>query len=117
MLFGLCCTSRVWAAEDPNQTVCGQKATTIDIAQCLMARVPKWDARLNQAYKTAMATSENDARKTALLKAERAWVTYRDENCGWYGSREGTIRQIAAAQCILSMTRDRAIELENANKP
>lgn len=116
-LLGLCCSQTVWAVEDADQAACGQKTTTIDIAQCLMARVPGWDARLNKAYKAAMAASESDARKTALLKAERAWVVYRDENCGWYGAQEGTIRQIAAAQCMLSMTRDRATELETANKP
>jgi uncharacterized protein YecT (DUF1311 family) len=104
------------AAEDPAEAACGRKATTVEISECLMDQVPKWDARLNQAYKAAMAASENDARKASLIKAERAWLAYRTENCGWYGAQEGTIRQIAGAQCMLSMTRDRALELEMANR-
>jgi uncharacterized protein YecT (DUF1311 family) len=113
----LCFFHTADAAEDPAESACGQKVATIEISQCLMDQIPRWDARLNQAYKVAMAASENDSRKASLLKAERAWLAYRTENCGWYGSQEGTIRQIAGAHCMLSMTRDRAIELETANRP
>jgi uncharacterized protein YecT (DUF1311 family) len=114
---GLCFSHPADAAEDPAEAACGQKATTIEISQCLMDQIPRWDSRLNQAYKAALAASENDARKASLVKAARAWLAYRTENCGWYGSQEGTIRQIAGAHCMLSMTRDRAIELETANQP
>ena len=82
-----------------------------------MDQIPRWDSRLNQGYKAAMAASESDGRKASLVKAERAWLAYRTENCNWYGSQEGTIRQIAGAHRMLSMTRDRAIELETANQP
>jgi uncharacterized protein YecT (DUF1311 family) len=115
--IGMCWSSSLWAAEDPAETACGQKDTTVAISQCLADQMPNWDARLNRAYKAAMAASDNDARKTSLVKAERAWLAYRTENCGWYGAQEGTIRQIAGAHCMLSMTRERTIELENAVQP
>jgi uncharacterized protein YecT (DUF1311 family) len=116
-LIALGCSFPLWAADDPDEASCHQKDSTIEISTCLVGLIPRWDARLNQAYKAALAASESDVRKASLVKAERAWLAFRTENCGWYGSREGTIRQVAGAQCMLSMTRDRAIELENANSP
>ena len=51
-----------------------------------------------------------------LLAAQRLWVQYRDANCAFYGTRNGSIRQVQAAERIRSMTEDRARELEEAIK-
>jgi uncharacterized protein YecT (DUF1311 family) len=64
-----------------------------------------------------LKASENETQKNALLRAERAWLAYRTANCGWYDAHEGTIREIYAADCMLDMTRARAVELEEALKP
>jgi uncharacterized protein YecT (DUF1311 family) len=101
-------------AQDAEADACHQKQTTIDITQCLVTLTAKWDTRLNAAYKAAMNASDSEARKAALVRAEVAWIKYRDENCGWYGARQGTIRQIFAADCLLTMTKARAAELEEA---
>ena len=37
-------------------------------------------------------------------------------NCAFYGVQDGSIRQVQAAECIRSMTEDRAHELEKAMK-
>jgi uncharacterized protein YecT (DUF1311 family) len=73
------------------------------------------DQRLNTAYKALQACID-DAQRQPLLAAERLWVQYRDANCGFYGVQDGSIRQVQAAECIRSMTEDRARELEKAMK-
>ena len=49
---------------------------------------------------------------TRRSAAQRLWVQYRDANCAFYGVQDGSIRQVQAAECIRSMTEDRAHELE-----
>jgi uncharacterized protein YecT (DUF1311 family) len=117
LLFWLVLPGLCQAAADPAETACHNKATTIDIAECVGDLTAQWDKRLNRAYQAAQKASENADRKTALTRAERAWLLYRSENCGWYGAVEGTIRQIAGADCMLDMTRSRTLELEAALQP
>jgi uncharacterized protein YecT (DUF1311 family) len=71
------------------------------------------DQRLNAAYKALQARIEA-AQRQPLLSEQRLWVQYRDANCGFYGTQDGSIRQVQAAECIRSMTEDRARELEKA---
>jgi uncharacterized protein YecT (DUF1311 family) len=71
------------------------------------------DQRLNAAYKALQARIDA-AQRQPLLSAQRLWVQYRDANCGFYGTQDGSIRQMQAAECLRSMTEDRARELEKA---
>jgi uncharacterized protein YecT (DUF1311 family) len=105
------------AAGDPAETACHQRESTVDISDCLQRLTAGWDKRLNAAYQSTLKASENETQKNALLRAERAWLAYRTANCGWYDAHEGTIREIYAADCMLDMTRARAVELEEALKP
>jgi uncharacterized protein YecT (DUF1311 family) len=102
------------AGDDPAETSCHQKNGTIDISDCLQGLTARWDKRLNTAYQAASKASKSAARKTALLHAEKAWLKFRTANCGWYDTQEGTIREIEAADYMLDMTRNRAVELEQA---
>ena len=70
---------------------------------------------MNAAYKALQARIDA-AQRQPLLAAQRLWVQYLDANCGFYGVRDGSIRQVQAAECIRSMTEDRAHELEKAMK-
>ncbi len=56
-------------------------------------------------------TPEAD-RRAALRKSQALWTRYRDANCTWYDTGEGTIRRIEAGECMRSMTAARALELE-----
>ncbi len=94
---------------------CGDRSNTADIVDCIEAKTKVWDERLNKAYKDL--PQRLDAGQLGPLKeAQRLWLKFRDANCGFYDSQEGTIRQIQAAECMRSMTKDRALELENAMK-
>jgi uncharacterized protein YecT (DUF1311 family) len=94
---------------------CGDRSNTADIVDCIEAKTKVWDERLNNAYKGL--PQRLDAGQLGPFKeAQRLWVKFRDANCTFYDSQEGTIRQIQAAECMRSMTKDRALELESAMK-
>jgi uncharacterized protein YecT (DUF1311 family) len=57
-----------------------------------------------------------EERKKALLEAQRAWIRFRDANCTFWDDPAGGQRAaVTAKECILTMTADRASELEMAN--
>lgn len=99
----------------PGYQPCGDKPSTLDIVACVEAKTKVADQRLNAAYKALQARID-PAQRQPLLAAQRLWVQYRDANCGFYGAQEGTIREVQAAECLRSMTEDRAQELEKAMK-
>jgi uncharacterized protein YecT (DUF1311 family) len=99
----------------PDYRPCGDQPSTVATVDCVQAKTKAWDQRLNTAYKHLM--QRIDAGQGDPLKAaQRLWIQFRDTNCRFYGSQEGTIRQIQAAECLRAMTQDRALELEKAMK-
>ena len=96
----------------PEFQPCGEKTLTLAVVECVQAKTNVADQRLNAAYKALQARIEANQRQS-LLAAQRLWVQYRDANC-FYGVQDGSIRQVQAAECIRSMTEDRARELEKA---
>ncbi len=91
------------------------RPNTIAIVECVEAKSKVWDNRLNCVYKKV--PQRLDARQLGSLKeAQRLWLEYRDANCTFCGSQEGTIRQVQAAESLRSMTEDWALELESAMK-
>jgi uncharacterized protein YecT (DUF1311 family) len=99
-------------------------STTIGITDCILAETAEWDAILNEEYKATQQVNEaadTDGlsqvmdRADALRDAQRAWIAFRDADCGaryamW---QDGTVRTIVAANCHLTMTAQRAIELRD----
>jgi uncharacterized protein YecT (DUF1311 family) len=99
-------------------------STTIGIASCIQAETAEWDVILNEEYKwTQMANETADEqglsqvmdRSDALRDAQRAWIAFRDADCAaryamW---QDGTIRTIVGANCHLTMTAQRTIELRD----
>lgn len=101
--------AQMWEAEYQQ---CNQNST-LDIVDCVGALTQQWDHRLNTAYKELMQRSE-PGEQTTLKAAQRLWIKYRDANCAYYYAGPGTISHIAAAECLRSMTKDRACELQSA---
>ena len=92
---------------------CGKKTSTLAVVECVQEKTNVADQRLNAAYKALQAQIDANQRQP-LLTAQRLWVQYRDANCAFYGTHDGSIRQVQAAECLRSMTEDRARELEKA---
>jgi uncharacterized protein YecT (DUF1311 family) len=110
--------ARLAASADREMTKehsdCLEKANgvTAEMINCMLAETIRQDARLNENYKKLLSKLATE-RKTALIEAQRAWIRFRDANCGFYANPEGgSAARMAANECILNATADRAKELQ-----
>ena len=86
---------------------------TFDMMECIGQEVQRQDARLNKAYKVLMVDLSPE-RKKQLREAQRAWLQFRDTNCGFYYDPDGgSSARLSGNDCIMTMTAQRAQELEN----
>ncbi|AZF12616.1 protein of unknown function DUF1311 [Pseudomonas sp. R2-37-08W] len=116
LLITLCGSAA--AADNPALKKCMDGAnTTAEMVGCNVKEAKVQDARLNKAYKTALAAQEGN-RKDQLQDLQRLWIKYRDANCAFAGSATGgTIDQVNGSGCVLDMTQTRAQELEDLVGP
>ena len=91
--------------------------TTLGIADCLMAETQVWTGlmRAELRRREEELGRERPELVTDLEAAQRAWVAYRDAECGlryaiWI---KGSIRTIVAGLCHLRKTAARALELRH----
>jgi uncharacterized protein YecT (DUF1311 family) len=110
-------STRLIAAADREMTQeyssCLEKSNgaTVAMINCMLAETRRQDARLNEVYKRLISKLATE-RKNALIEAQRAWIKFRDANCGFYADPEGgSSARMAANECILNATADRAKEL------
>src|SRR5262249_54513764 len=84
---------------------------TIEMINCILAETMRQDARLNENYKKLISKLPTE-RKNALVEAQRAWIKFRDTNCGFYADPQGgSAARMTANECFLNATADRAKEL------
>lgn len=97
---------------------CMQKAvSTLDIITCISNEYERQDQRLNDNYQQLRSQLSSE-RRDQLLTAQRAWITYKEANCGFYADPEGgKMARINANSCLLSEASKRADELENLMHP
>ena len=70
------------------------------------------DVRLNENY-NKLGSKLSPNRKKVLLEAQRAWIKFRDANCNFYYDPDGgSSARMAANECVLNATADRAGELK-----
>ena len=106
------------AANDKDTTtkysICVQNSegVTSKILDCISAELDQQDSQLNEAYKKLMSKLPKD-RKQSLVEAQRAWIKFREANCGFYHDPNGgSAAHMAGNECFLNATVDRAKELE-----
>lgn len=105
--------------DSPALIACIKKSAgvTSDMVECMGRETKAQDARLNAAYKGAMASMDAE-HKQGLQEVQRRWIDYRDANCGFLGDLTGgTIDRFNSTSCFLDMTRTRAQELEGLIDP
>ena len=104
---------------------CSHADTTMEINECLSAVQRRAEVVLTAVYARAIASArESDAEldrshdkrigyRDALVKAERAWITYRDAHCVSmsYTMRGGSGEGTAAGACRLDLTELRIKQL------
>lgn len=94
-----------------------QAVSTLDIVTCISNEYERQDQRLNDNYQQLRSQLSSE-RRDQLLTAQRAWITYKEANCGFYADPEGgTMARINANSCLLSETTKRADELKSLMQP
>jgi uncharacterized protein YecT (DUF1311 family) len=87
------------------------EGTWADMFACGGEELDRQDARLNDTYKKLMSKLSRD-RKKALLKAQRAWIKFREANCDYYADPAGGRAEgLIASDCLANMTAKRTKEL------
>ncbi len=88
------------------------KSDSAEMVGCTFAILDEWDVRLNLAYHSLDTSLSGEARE-AFHTAQRKWISYRDANCEWYRTRAGAVAEVEGAACMLGMTRERVLEMED----
>jgi uncharacterized protein YecT (DUF1311 family) len=96
------------AKGNPTQDCDG---STVEMVECIKSKTEQSDKRLNLAFEKAMKAA-GPQQHDQLRAAQRLWIQYRDANCLYVGMGEGTVSHVNAAECLFSMTEERAKELE-----
>jgi uncharacterized protein YecT (DUF1311 family) len=102
---------------------CKNAVTQTDMNICADRDYKAADAELNVQYrKTRAAMVSRDAdlddnlkgAEKALIKAQRAWVAYRDGECEAEGfeARGGSMEPMLVSGCLATLTRQRTKELK-----
>ncbi|MDD5214777.1 MAG: lysozyme inhibitor LprI family protein [Methylococcales bacterium] len=120
--FVLLCFAQIVFAQDKDlrkqYTDCLDKSNgvTSEMLDCIGIETKYQDERLNKAYK-ALMPQLSEARKKELQEAQRLWIKYRDANSRFYADPDGgTIATITSNDTFLTMTAERASELEELAK-
>ena len=83
--------------------------STMGMVACMARETDWWDSQLNASYTSLRETLEPGLFET-LQQAQRSWIDYRDQTCGFeydlWG--DGSMRNIAHAGCMQDETARRA---------
>jgi uncharacterized protein YecT (DUF1311 family) len=91
---------------------------TLKMKICASYRWIIQDIRLNLVYKQTVAKAKESGYEASLIKAQRAWVLYRDSNCtfeGEMGAGGGTAEGLYILSCKEELTKQQANRLETVN--
>ena len=119
-VLGPLCAMPAFAEDD---TICASATTTVEIRACLDRAYTSADAELNVVWKQVTASvarvdtmpaKERAVWKDELLKAQRAWIVFKEHDCDavgfeWWG---GTGAPGAILNCLLAHTRARTKDLK-----
>ena len=98
------------AAQTAN---CAAAQTQAELNACAAQDYQKSDAALSQVYVQLKAKLADPKQQELLVAAERAWVAYRDAECGFEtsGSTGGSIHPMVQAMCLNEKTLVHSAEL------
>ena len=95
--------------------LCDNPVTQSDMTYCAGWQFKKDDAGLNDVYGRLKENyTEIPAAKSALTKAQRAWVAFRDAECELEAAGEegGTAQPMIYSQCLSRLTTLRTEQLQ-----
>jgi uncharacterized protein YecT (DUF1311 family) len=94
---------------------CDNPVTQSDMTYCAGWQFKKDDAGLNDVYRRLKENYADIAKaKTALTKAQRAWVSFRDAECELEAAGEdgGSAQPMIYNQCLSRLTKLRVEQLQ-----
>ncbi len=94
----------------------------VDQGACMDSAYAQADRDLNAAYRAALAALSDTTQRAALVKAQRAWIAFRDaEEALWFTYADGNHPSMFVLPTKIAFTRARAEFLRglttNANVP
>jgi len=110
-------------AQEPDVD-CKAPQTQTDMTICAGQDLADADSALNVQYQATRkvmkardagaVTEDQKGAEAALIKAQRAWVAYRDAECDLQGyqARGGTMEPMLVSSCAAKLTRERTGELK-----
>lgn len=92
---------------------CDALNTQMEMNVCEGENLARADAALNAAY-ARLTAKVGAGGRTSLVEAQRAWIKYRDLQCGFetLGAVGGSIHTMLAAICRTELTRDQTKRLQ-----
>lgn len=115
----------------PCMDIGSKTTTTYGMVACYQEATELWDKKLNLEYNILMGRAkekdqrimkvfqfEGFERANSLLKAQRAWIAFRDADCEdtYWANHPGSIKQLRTAKCKLDHTKSRTIKLRSENQ-
>ena len=89
---------------------CANAADQRTMSECAAKDYTRADAQLNTLYKQInQRLKDNPEGKKALLTAQRAWLGFRDAECGFAASgvKGGSVYPMIYSQCLTEVTAKR----------
>ncbi|WGS46329.1 lysozyme inhibitor LprI family protein [Burkholderia sp. JSH-S8] len=107
--------SLAMAANAHAQANCANAPDQAAMSACADRAYKKSDAELNRAYQ-AVTTRVRDNRPLSdkLVSAQRAWLAYRDAECGFSsaGAEGGSVYPMVVSMCLDDLTKARLESLQ-----
>ena len=116
-------TARTTPISSIQETACEANASGSDSTLCTHAAFVEADARLSDAYQSALHLLGADAKharaKQALVASQRAWLKFRDADCQVQHELvdEGAAGSATSEACKTDLTEDRIDELQQIWTP
>lgn len=88
----------------------GTAGTTADMVGCANREFAAWSGLLERAYADVRAT-QPDARLAVVMRAQEAWIVWRDARCSVYTTFEGSLARPLATLCLAETTARRVSDL------
>ena len=87
--------------------------TTAILVGCMGSELDRQDSALNRTYAQTMGRL-NVRQQRKLRTAQRAWIAYRDAHCASLVDGDwGGLSRVTAAGCLLDMTIERRLDLQD----
>jgi uncharacterized protein YecT (DUF1311 family) len=87
--------------------------STATMNQCYGREADAWDARLNAAYKAALAQADGQDVADGLRKTQRTWIAFRDARCAQPAlAFKGTMAGPMSVYCVMDLTARQSMWLE-----